>query len=62
MTTMELKFYESGGLHEVHTVAAWDLGTIPAFACRRNRTKKPCVEMAGRMHSDIQPVAVRQIK
>jgi hypothetical protein len=59
METVELKFDESGGLHEKHAVTAWDLGTIRAFAWRQNRTEKLCVEMADRrafrMHTDIQP-------
>jgi hypothetical protein len=37
-----------GGLHEKHAVATWNLGTISAFASRQRKTKKTCVEMAGR--------------
>jgi hypothetical protein len=36
---------KSGGLH---AVATWNLGTISAFAWRQRKTKKTCVEMAGR--------------
>jgi hypothetical protein len=45
-----------GGLHEKHAVATWNLGTVSAFALRQRKTKKICVEMAGRrtfrMHTD----------
>jgi hypothetical protein len=39
-----------GGLHEKHIVATWKrkTGTIPAFALGPRKTKKTCVEMAGR--------------
>jgi hypothetical protein len=37
---------KSGGLHEKHAVATWNLGTISAFALRQRKTKKSCVEMA----------------
>jgi hypothetical protein len=34
LTAMELNFdkFKSGGLHEKHAVATWNLGTISAFA------------------------------
>ena len=32
--------FNSGGLHERHVVATWNLGTISAFACRHRETKK----------------------
>ena len=31
---------KSGGLHEKHVVATWNLGTISAFAYRQRETKK----------------------
>jgi hypothetical protein len=43
-----LKSLKSRGLHEKHAVATWNLGTISAFALRQRKTKKTCVEMAGR--------------
>jgi len=39
--------FKSGGLHEKHAVATWNLGTISAFAFRHKGGKKNCVEMAG---------------
>jgi hypothetical protein len=48
--------FKSGGLHERHAVATWNLGTISAFAYRQRKTKKTCVEMTGRrtfrIHTD----------
>ena len=32
--------FTSGGLHEKHVVATWNLGTISAFAYRHRETKK----------------------
>jgi len=32
--------FESGGLHEKHVVATWNLGTMPAFAYTHKETKK----------------------
>jgi len=32
--------YMSGGLHEKHVVATWNLGTISAFAFGHRETKK----------------------
>jgi len=32
--------FKSGGLHERHVVATWNLGTISAFVCRHKETKK----------------------
>jgi len=40
--------FKSGGLHEKHVVATWNMGTISAFAYRHRETKKTCVEVAGR--------------
>jgi hypothetical protein len=39
-----------GGLHGKHVVATWKgkTGTIPAFALGPRKTKKTCVEIAGR--------------
>jgi hypothetical protein len=49
--------FQSGGPHEKHAVATWNLGTISAFSCKQGKTKKPCVEMAGHrnflMHNDF---------
>jgi hypothetical protein len=39
---------KSGRLHEKHAVATCNLGTIAVFALRQRKTKKTCVEMAGR--------------
>jgi hypothetical protein len=49
-TAEEFNFdeFKSGGLHEKHALATWNLGTIPAFAWRNRKIKKSCVEMAGR--------------
>jgi hypothetical protein len=38
-------------LHEKRAVATWNLGTISAFDRRQRKTKKTCVEMAGRRTS-----------
>ena len=32
--------FNSGGLHEKHVVATWNLGKISAFAYRHRETKK----------------------
>jgi hypothetical protein len=32
--------FKSGGLHEKHVVATWDVGTISAFAYRHKETKR----------------------
>jgi hypothetical protein len=41
LTTRELNFdaFKSGGLHEKHAVATWNLGTISEFASRQKKTK-----------------------
>jgi hypothetical protein len=40
LTARERNFdeFKSGGLHEKHAVATWNLGTISAFACRQRKT------------------------
>jgi hypothetical protein len=42
LTVKKLNFddFKSGGLHEKHTVATWNLGTISAFHWRQRETKK----------------------
>ena len=41
--------FRSGGLHEKHVVATWNVGNhLSAFAYRHRETEKTCVEMAGR--------------
>ena len=56
--------FKSGGLHEKHLVATWNLGAISAFAYRHRETKKNLCR-GGRSHdlpnTDFQP-AVRHLK
>jgi hypothetical protein len=42
--------FSLGGLHRKHVVATWEgkTGTISKFSLGPRKTKKPCVEMAGR--------------
>jgi hypothetical protein len=48
---------KSGGLHQNHGAATWNLGTIFAYACRRRKTKKTSVEVIDprtfRVHTDF---------
>ena len=48
MNSVTTKF-KSGGLHEKHVVATWNLGTISAFAFRHGETKKKLCR-GGRSH------------
>jgi hypothetical protein len=56
---MELNFdeFKSGGLHGKRAVTTLKLGTISAFASGQKKTKKTCIELAGRrtfrMHTDF---------
>ena len=56
--------FKSGGLHEKHVVATWNLGNHSAFASRNRETKKNLCR-SGRMHdvpnTDFWP-AVRYLK
>jgi hypothetical protein len=59
LTVRGLTFYEFklGDLHEIHTVATWNLENFSIFSWRQRETKIKFIEMAGprtfRMHTDF---------
>jgi len=40
--------FKSGGLHEKHVVATWNVGNHPSIYLDTGKPRKTCVEVAGR--------------